>query len=733
MVELSLRTGDGIAPADGRRIAAEARTVEDAAKRRRFAENALFTLFVVEVLGVTVLQKLGFGSTPEGVVPVILPLMLAGMLATMAIVKPVIDPTRLGLYFLFVILSSVSTGMLAVAFSLNSLALYVVLYAPMVVTFGTSEENYRRCMNFFTSLMVVMCGVALAQHAVQIVWSWTYWPNLDKILPDVMRIQNYVYIQPIVWGMRFMKPNGVFFLEVSFLSQYIALALACELIFFRRAWRLALFTATLLSSFAGTGVLLMLLTLPVLLGRLKIRSMVITIIALTGVALIAFQSGWFDLVSHRLSEFNQSGRSANMRFIEPLSRMITFASRPDNLFVGIGAGQIEKGYNFQWWPITKAVIEYGFVPGVAFYVFFLYTLFDRAPDKRLAFTLAVWFSIEGALLTALNPITCVILSTMFALPRRREDELVLADEPRERRARTAPLLPPRSRTETRRDAADRSPQAPASAPAPAARIGEASGDDAIRAAMGGATLPPQTDGRLVYAIGDVHGRIDLLDRLVAAIRMDASVAAARGAGGRPLIVFLGDYVDRGPHSREVLQRMVELQQDPDLGVRFVMGNHEDAMLAFLDKRTTGASWAKFGGNTTLSSYGIDTPEQDAPREQWSATREALRAAVPDEHVALLRGCEDSITIGELLFVHAGLRPGVPLEQQKRHDLLYIRSEFLDAPVDSDKLIVHGHTPQDRAYGAPGRLCLDSGAYASGVLTAARFDGNMPVLIEAGRR
>jgi hypothetical protein len=153
--------------------------------------------------------------------------------------------------------------------------------------------------------------------------------------------------------------------------------------------------------------------------------------------------------------------------------------------------------------------------------------------------------------------------------------------------------------------------------------------------------------------------------------------------------------------------------------RAVLGNHEDAMVAFLDGRSSGQSWGRHGGMTTLASYGVAAPE-DA--EGWAAVRTQLRAAVPPAHDAWLRALEHHIVQGGLIFVHAGLRAGVPLDRQKLKDILYIREEFLGTPVDGGLLVVHGHTPQDEAYGAPGRICLDSGAYATGVLTAARFDG-----------
>lgn len=685
-------------------------------KRRTFEQNALFVFFVVQAIGLTVFQKFGVGGTPEGVVPVVVPLMLLGLGAVSLVIRPTIDVWRAALYVAFVAAAAASTGIFASAYSIPSLGLLVLLYVPMLFAFPVTEANYRRCMNFFSNLMIAMALITVAQHATQLALSWRLWPNLDKIFPPNLLIQNYVYLQPIVWGSPWMKPNAVFFLEVSFLSQFIALALAVELSLFRRAWRVALFAAVLLSTFAGTGVLLMLLTLPVLLGRVRVGQMAILIVALTAVSIVAFRLGWFDMVSHRLNEFNMAGRSANMRFIEPLDRIVQFAANPASYYSGIGAGQIEKAYNFQWWPITKVVIEYGFLTGILFYGFFLYTMFNRAVDKPIAFTLAVWFSIEGALLTSLNPLACALLSTLFYIPGgRREPQRKTTFDPR-MEALDAPLRRRSRRSRTEEDGVEDEGTAVAAPPPPPA--------GPIQVEV------PGTDGRLIYAVGDIHGRADLLDEMIETIATDA---AAHGSQTLPMLVLLGDYIDRGPQSRETLDRIIALTRDKRFEVRCILGNHEEAMLDFVNRRTTGQSWGRHGGRETLASYGVTPPSEEDSRELWSAAREQLLAVIPQEHIDFLRSLEEILLIGDLVFVHAGLRPGVPIDQQSHRDLLFIRYEFLDHEVDCERMIVHGHTPGDRAYGAPGRLCLDSGAYASGVLTAAAFDGTAPRVIEVGRR
>lgn len=694
-------------------------------KNAAFQAMMRFAVFATMVIGVTVLQKIGFGPNSDTIVPVIIPMILLGIGALVVAIRPAINPIRLGLFLLFAVMSVVSTGAFAPRYSMPSLALYLVLYLPMVFSFEIEEEEYKKYLNFFSNVMVGMAAIEFAQHLIQIVLTWQYWPNLNALLPEQALIPFFNYIQPVVWGMPYMKPNAIFFLEVSLLSQFLTLALAAEVVFFRRTWRMALFTAALFASFAGTGLLLLVITLPVLLGRAKMRTVVLVLIGIGLVAGLAYGLGWFELVERRLGEFNKAGSSGNMRFIYPFERMVEFMDMPGSAYSGIGAGQIEKADNFQFWPIAKAVLEYGVIPGVTFYAFFLYAMFDRPVSKRLAFTLVVWFSLEGALLTAVNPITCIILSSMFVAPR--QNRKATAARPARLTEQPKPDLPVATDTPTtaksassrRRSSRDLAASTLAKSVLPDGRVDTA-------AACG----HPQTDGRRIYAIGDIHGRADLLSRMLEHIFIETRDNPPAD-GQRPVLVFLGDYIDRGPQSRAVMDYIIEASRLEEFEAHCLIGNHEDALLDFLDKNSLGAAWGRYGGMATLQSYGVAPPDPADDRAEWNRAREQMQAAMPKDHVDFLRSLTTYYEIGDLLFVHAGVRPGVDLSEQSRRDLLYIRTEFLDSVVDGGRVVVHGHTPSDRAYGAPGRLCLDSGAYASGMLTAARFEpGQAPDILEA---
>jgi serine/threonine protein phosphatase 1 len=226
-------------------------------------------------------------------------------------------------------------------------------------------------------------------------------------------------------------------------------------------------------------------------------------------------------------------------------------------------------------------------------------------------------------------------------------------------------------------------------------------------------------GHAVYAVGDIHGRADLVEELLDRIAADA--ARHREDTHRSLI-FLGDYIDRGATSRGVVERLL---QDPLPGFLTVrlLGNHEEALLDFLEGRSDGLDWLSYGGLETLMSYGVPLRGYPDTAERASELRAALAAAVPQGHVEFYRGCVLHHAVGDYVFVHAGVRPGISLENQHPADLLWIRDEFLRArsPLPG-KVVVHGHTicdlPQDLGH----RINVDTGAFVSGRLTCLVLRG-----------
>jgi serine/threonine protein phosphatase 1 len=221
--------------------------------------------------------------------------------------------------------------------------------------------------------------------------------------------------------------------------------------------------------------------------------------------------------------------------------------------------------------------------------------------------------------------------------------------------------------------------------------------------------PRVPDGMRIYAIGDIHGRVDLLERVFK--RIDADLE--RKPISNVIEVFLGDYIDRGPHSRQVVDSL--LARNRTHQTAFLKGNHETILAAFVTDPAVLEHWQRLGGLETLMSYGL-VPRINANAAVQAELAAALKQALPESHRQFLNNLKPSFTCGDFLFVHAGIRPGVPFASQSEDDLLWIREEFLLYEEDFGKIIVHGHTPVSDPDIRPNRINIDTGAYATGKLT-----------------
>lgn len=237
--------------------------------------------------------------------------------------------------------------------------------------------------------------------------------------------------------------------------------------------------------------------------------------------------------------------------------------------------------------------------------------------------------------------------------------------------------------------------------------------------------PSVPAGYRVYAIGDVHGRLDLLDDLLARIEADDVCRPP----AKTIVIFLGDLIDRGPASAEVIER---LRNYAPRGIRsvFLSGNHEEVLLRLL--RGEGqflADWLRFGGAECARSYGVDTAaiKSMAP----SRAVQLLRDKVPAAHKAFLESFVDTFQVGDYLFVHAGIRPGVELAEQSQTDLRWIRGPFLECDSEHGFVVVHGHTISEEVQVRANRIGLDTGAYRSGILTALGLQGSDQWFLQTG--
>jgi serine/threonine protein phosphatase 1 len=226
------------------------------------------------------------------------------------------------------------------------------------------------------------------------------------------------------------------------------------------------------------------------------------------------------------------------------------------------------------------------------------------------------------------------------------------------------------------------------------------------------------EGTRIYAIGDIHGRVDLVRKMHGLILRDSADAAE---GARKVAVFLGDYIDRGMQSRQVIDLLID-HPLPGFETIHLRGNHEDSFRRLLDDASIGRQWFSYGGDATVYSYGVRIPRDLDPVERFAHIQKQLRERVPSRHVEFLDTLKMTWKCGDYLFVHAGIRPGVPLELQSDEDMLWIRDAFTESNADHGRIVVHGHSITEKPDIRNNRIGIDTGAYASNVLTCLVLEG-----------
>lgn len=226
-------------------------------------------------------------------------------------------------------------------------------------------------------------------------------------------------------------------------------------------------------------------------------------------------------------------------------------------------------------------------------------------------------------------------------------------------------------------------------------------------------------GDRIYAVGDIHGRVDLLKRLHDTIAVDAQAAAP---GTRKTIIYLGDYVDRGFNSRELIDYLLDHPLSGFAAV-YLKGNHDEYFAQFIETAEDGGPWLKYGGDATVYSYGVRVADDVPPEQRLDHICERLRETVPKRHIAFLTQLKLAWTVGDFLFVHAGVHPDRPWDKQVSHDLLWIRDEFLESDRDFGKIVVHGHSVTETPDVRQNRIGIDTGACYSGALTCLVLEGD----------
>ncbi len=384
---------------------------------------ALVAFFAFEVFCVTFLEKFAIPLNLEplgisvdlGSVELLLPLTYIAMIVLTFFVGIRVDINRLIWFSVFAICALISILTLSTPMKPQSLILFLVINIPFLFVVDVSRTTYRRMLKIFQDVMIFFGIVVLIQYAVEIIWSWRAWPDLDRIVPETFRFVGYNYIQPIRFGSRLMKPSGVFFLEVSYVSQWTALALALEIVYFKRVWRMIFYSGIVVSLFAGTGILLILLCSPVLLARVSWRTILGVLAIGVTCILIAIQINWYQQVNHRFTEYKHTGSSSNHRFIEPLEVLGDTLQKKNMLFTGEGPGTIPKGGAQVWWTVTKLAYEYGLLTTIAFFIFYTSMVFVGAPSLRIAVVLYVLFFLMSGTSIPVYQVLILIIGGLFRI------------------------------------------------------------------------------------------------------------------------------------------------------------------------------------------------------------------------------------------------------------------------------------------------------------------------------
>ncbi len=342
-------------------------------------------------------------------------LIYVAILVLFFIYKVNISRSKLILFVIFAVFVIISSFLSAAPFSENSLLLLIICYFPFIFTVEFSTESYLRIINSYQKIMIFCCAVAFMQDAVQVIYGWQAFPNMDLMLPKSWIVDNFVYIQHVKYGSQYIKPNAFFFREVSFLSQFVAIAMVIEFTYFMRPIHLIIYTFTIFLCLAGTGLLLIAIMAPMLFVRLPSRWKVISGLATLLTLGAALYFGWFGEVGQRVTEYQDPQSSSYGRFIYPITLIMNLPNSIRSLISGAGPGNSPSFELGNVIAISKMIIEYGVFSTIAFYVFMVWSLFYKAPSRRIGLSLFILFNILGAYL--LVPVIPMLMVALGILPR----------------------------------------------------------------------------------------------------------------------------------------------------------------------------------------------------------------------------------------------------------------------------------------------------------------------------
>ena len=390
-------------------------------KSERFVLVAMAVTFVIAVLSMKIAIPLAGTISLQITLPI--QLILFGVLAVKGRLK--VSLTKLFLFALFSIVCLL-TAMFQPnpKFSMPSLCFVLVIYASYVFALPMRDETFRKLLKIIQTFGLFVVAMVAMDWLVQ--FAGQEMPSIEKFIPQPLLFYNYVYAQPLEWGARYMKPNGFFFLETSYVSQFVAMCLILEVAFFQRFKQLVAYGVALVLSFGGTGMTLALLCAPVLLFYFRLKLLPLVLIAVPVMAVTAVQVGLVQNVEKRTQEFGEEGSSGNQRFNAQFERIGEALSGPtrDALF-GIGAGQMPQRLNLMWTPISKVFVEYGLFAYGLFWVFLLYSMFGRGVPFIISWmVLMQYLFLNGSFLVPINNFYNIFFAALIVI--RPSDRTQLA-------------------------------------------------------------------------------------------------------------------------------------------------------------------------------------------------------------------------------------------------------------------------------------------------------------------
>lgn len=375
-----------------------------------------------ELIAVALTQKLaiplGGGIRNQVALALVLHLGTMAYLAMRGCI--LVDRTRLAIYTLMLGLLFVTQARFVSSqeWSVTSLLLFSVIYASYTLIVPIERKDYIRIVNAYVTFSLVVGGLVWFNWATQII-GLGLTPNLQTLVPEEFLYREYNYINRLWWGPLQYKPNAIVFLETSHVSQFLAIAIIIEAAFFMRLHRLAFLGVSLLATFGGTGLSILLLTAPFFLPRLKAKAIIGLVVALPVALLFAWQIGIFDNAAKRLSEFDNSSASGNIRFIKPAEAVVDAAQELDTFLFGKGAGAMPKATadlskTFAWAPYSKVIVEDGFLIFVIWMVLFCMTMFRLDIPVAVPWSLFVHFHLmNGALNVPMHSVYCLLLVGIY--------------------------------------------------------------------------------------------------------------------------------------------------------------------------------------------------------------------------------------------------------------------------------------------------------------------------------